>query len=149
MVVRTRPQTDAMESDRGSSGPANGRTVQWVIALLLAVIATVLVMRPEGPRLLPEAQAQVTRLAARGIFAFPGQLGPRTYGLFMVDLEAGNVWCYEYSRDKGKLRLVAARSFLHDRSLTEWNVDSPTPSEVAQLVDRQRRRQKDPGGKNE
>ena len=56
----------------------------------------------------------------------------------MVDVDAGNVWCYEYVPEKSKLRLVAGRSFLYDRYLEEFNTDSPTPSEVAQLVDRMR-----------
>jgi len=65
----------------------------------------------------------------------------------MVDVDAGNVWCYEYVPERGKLRLVAGRSFLYDRYLEEFNTESPTPSEVAQLVDRMRAhkvRQTDP-----
>ncbi len=131
-----------MDGERRSSAPANGQTVHWVIALFLGVIAACLVMRLDGGWL-PEARAQTTRVGARGIFALTGQLGPRTHGLFMVDVDAGNVWCYEYSREMGKLRLVAARSFLHDRYLEEFNVAPPTPSEVAELVKRMRRRQTD------
>jgi hypothetical protein len=133
-----------MDGDGRSSCAANGQTVHWVIAVLLAVIATCLVVRSDGTGWLPEAEAQAPRLGARGMMAFNGQLGPRTYGLFMVDVDAGNVWCYEYSQDKGKLRLVAARSFIHDRYLTEFNVEPPTPSDVAQLVDRLRSRKPAP-----
>jgi hypothetical protein len=129
-----------MDGEPASVSPANSQTTAlWVIAVLLAVIATCLVLRLiDGPGLLPQAQAQTARMGAHGVFAFTGQLGPRTYGLFMVDVDAGNVWCYEYAAEKGKLRLVAGRSFLYDRYLEEFNTDSPTPGEVAQLVDRMR-----------
>ena len=136
-----------MDAPQRSSAQPVGQTVHWVIALLLAVIATCLVLRVDGGSWVPEARAQAARVGAAGIFAFTGQLGPRSYGLFMVDVDAGNVWCYEYSREKGKLRLVAARSFLHDRSLQEFNVDSPTPGEVAELVKRLRDRKAAPDGK--
>ncbi len=134
-----------MDGERRSGTRANGQTVHWIIAVVLTIIATCLVMRLDGGAWLPEAQAQTTRVGARGIFAFTGPLGPRTHGLFMVDVDAGNVWCYEYSREKNKLRLIAARSFLYDRYLEEFNVDSPTPREVAELVKRQRSRKPDTG----
>jgi len=136
-----------MEAPERSSAQPTGQTVHWVIALLLTVIATCLVLRSDGGSGISEAHAQPARVGAAGIFAFTGQLGPRTYGLFMVDVDAGNVWCYEYSRERGKLQLVAARSFLHDRYLQEFNVDSPTPGEVAELVKRLRDRKATPDGK--
>lgn len=136
-----------MDGDRRSPTSRNGQTVHWVIAVLLAIIATCLVMDLDGGRWVAKAQAQTPRIGARGIFAFAGQIGARSYGLYMVDTEAGNLWCYEYARDKGKLRLLAARSFLYDRCLEEFNVDSPTPREVAQLVKRLEARKRGDDGK--
>ncbi|MBN1344181.1 MAG: hypothetical protein JXQ73_15960 [Phycisphaerae bacterium] len=136
-----------MDGGDRSSTPAGGRVVQWVIALSLAIIAGCLVLKVDESSWLPRVQAQTTRMAPGDIYAFAGQLGPKTYGLFMVDLGAGNLWCYEYSNQKDKLRLVAARSFLYDRCLEEFNVDSPTPREVAQLVQRLRDRQSQADGK--
>jgi hypothetical protein len=140
MVARNGPDPAATECDGRCSQAAGGRsTAQWVIAVALAVIATCLVVRlVDGPSWLPEARAQTARMGAAGVFAFAGQLGARSHGLFMVDVDAGNVWCYEYVPEKGKLKLVAGRSFLYDRYLEEFNTDSPTPSDVAQLVNRMR-----------
>lgn len=137
-----------MDGGKSSSTATNSQTVHWVIAVLLAVIATCLVMRVDDGPWLPRAHAQRQKVGAAGVFAFTGQLGPRTYGLFMVDVDAGNVWCYEYSREKGKLRLVAGRSFLYDRLLEEFNVEEPTPSDVAKLIERMRSRQTDGDGQD-
>lgn len=127
-----------MEGNRQTASPARHQTVAWVIAILLAVIATCEVMRASDAGIVSAAPGALApqRIGARGLFAFAGQIGPRSYGLFMVDTEAGNLWCYEYDRDRHKLRLLAARSFLYDRLLEEYNVESPTPGEVAQLVKR-------------
>ncbi len=140
MVARKHQGTIATECATDCPFRARSQTTaHWIIAILLTVVATCLVIRMvDGTSWLPEAKAQTARLGAHGIFAFTGQLGARTYGLFMVDVDAGNVWCYEYMPEKSKLRLVAGRSFLYDRYLEEFNTESPTPAEVAQLVDRMR-----------
>ena len=111
----------------------------WVIAVCLAIIATCLVLRlDEGPAL----QAQpVAQAGARGIFAFTGQLTKGTYGVFMVDVDVGTLWCYEYVPGKRELRLVAARSWKYDRYLEEFNVEESTsPAEIERLVEEQRAR---------
>ncbi len=122
---------------------AGGQTVQWVIAGLLAVIALILVTRWDGGGLTPSAHAQASpRVGARGIYAFTGQLSKTTYGLFMMDVDSSTIWCYEFVPQSRRLRLVAARSWHVDRYLEEFNVDSPTPAEVAELVEKQRSNRK-------
>ena len=98
------------------------QTVLWVIAVLLAVIATALVLRLDDRGRNGAAFAQsTTRLGARGIFAFSGQLTRSSYGLFILDVDAGTIWCYEYTRGSAgpRLQLVAARSWFYDRYLEE------------------------------
>ncbi len=118
------------------------QTVWWVIALLLAVIATAMLLRWDDGTIMDRAWGQeMPRVGARGIYAFTGQLSKSSYGLFMMDLDTGTVWCYELAphRQGGyRLRLVAARSWLFDRYLEEFNVDEPSPSTVAKLVEKQR-----------
>lgn len=83
----------------------------------------------------PNAFAQNVRpTAARGIMAFTGQIDRDQYGLFMVDADAGTVWVYQLKRPGYQLKLLAARSWVYDRQLEEYNCASLTPSEVAQLV---------------
>ena len=128
--------------------PASGRqTVWWVIALLLAIIATALVDRWDNAGLSRPAMAQQASVAgtspmgARGIYAFTGQLGPKEYGLFMMDVDSGTVWCYQMGRSRDnalQMQLVAARSWIFDRFLEEFNVAQPTPNEVQIMVRQQR-----------
>jgi hypothetical protein len=112
----------------------------WIIALLLASIATALWMHPgEGP--LPAALAQGQALAgARGIFAFTGPLSRDQYGLFMLDVDQGTLWCYAFdtSGATSKLRLVAARTWIYDRYLQDFNCAAPDFRMVQQLVSQQR-----------
>jgi len=128
--------------------PAQGRqTVWWVMTVLLAIIATALVMRWDESALSRSAWAQSSTIGAgpgsgaRGIYAFTGQIGSRSYGLFMLDVDTGTIWCYEMSGGR-HLKLLAARSWIFDRYLEEFNVADPTPTEVRQLVEQQQAAQK-------
>lgn len=125
--------------------PAARQTVLWVIAVLLAVIATALVLRlDESAMRRGAAWAQEAggagRVGARGISAFAGQITRNTFGIFMLDVDSGTIWCYELTgpaEGVKQLRLVAARSWIFDRYLEEFNVGDPTPAAVADLVDKQ------------
>ena len=126
---------------------AGRQTALWLIVVLLAVIATIMITRWDEVALLRATQAQSvyggggSTAGARGIFAFTGQLDAKTYGLFMLDIDTGTVWCYELARNQpgsgAHLKLVAARSWIFDRYLEEFNVAAPTPAEVRQLVEQQ------------
>ncbi len=119
-----------------------------IIAGLLAAIAAILVVRGQGSSPLSTALAQPAVSprggleGARGIYAFTGQLNARSYGLFMLDVDSGTVWCYEIqsagAKGEPRLRLVAARSWLFDRYLEEFNTGEPIPSEVREMVQQQR-----------
>jgi len=75
---------------------------------------------------------------AKGVFAFTGQLDKNSYGLFMMDVDAGNVWVYEYVPTTRRLRLAAARSYIYDRYLEDLMNEEPLPEQVRQLLERQR-----------
>jgi hypothetical protein len=132
------------------------QAVLWVIAALLAVIAGALVLRWDDASSgrqaawaqLPGTGAQV---GVRGIYAFPGQFTRNSYGLFMLDVDTGTLWAYELTggvEGAKQLRLVAARSWIFDRYLEEYNVADPTPAAVADLVERQTAQQRRAGGSN-
>jgi hypothetical protein len=136
------------QTNRPASAPGRlNSALGWLLAMGLAVLATILVMDRDEPKWVAQALAQRQAtgagpgLGARGIYAFPGQLGPRDYGVFMIDVDSGTLWCYQLERGRtGQryLQLVAARNWLADRYLEEFNVGSPTPSEVRHLVEQQR-----------
>lgn len=122
------------------------QTVLWVIALLLAVIATALLTRGQSA-ISRSALAQSadrggrTEIAPRSVYAFSGQLTRDRFGLFMMDVDAATVWCYELDRGEDSqlhMRLVAARSWYWDRSLEEFNVAAPVPGAVREMVLQQR-----------
>lgn len=123
--------------------PSRTPTVQWLIAGLLAVIAVGLWFRPGG-EWSNAAYAQNQPMAgARGVFAFTGQLDHSRYGLFMMDVDQGTIWCYELESGAGgarKLRLIAARTFIYDRYLQDFNSAAPDFRMVRQLVEQQRAR---------
>ncbi len=117
------------------------QTVLWVIAVLLALIAGGL-WGGRGGGGTPVASAQNTPMVgARGVYAIAGQIDRDTYGLFMLDIEQGTMWCYELDTVDGvrKLRLVAGRSWLYDRYLRDFNCAPPSYRDVQDLVSLQRR----------
>ena len=131
-----------MDMNKGSIRrmPGSNKTVLWIIAILLAVIA-VGVWTHSPADLLPSAMAQGQPLAgARGVYAFTGQLDANRSGLFMLDVDQGTIWCYELENQGGtrKLRLVAARTWLYDRYLQDFNCAPPDFRMVRKLVAEQR-----------
>ena len=145
MVDRT-IRHDQPAGKLGNSAPErSGRNLPlWLIAGLLAFIAAMLVTDQNGRiDLTDRAVAQIGSSAgAGGIMAFTGQLNRDQYGLVMVDVDAGTVWIYEYiragGRGAGRLKLVAARSWIYDRYLEDYNCAPLRPAEVAKLVAQQR-----------
>ncbi len=128
--------------------PQRSQTVLWIIAILLAVIGTALWTRG-GPAVVPSALAQGQALAgARGIFAFTGPLGRDQYGLFMLDVDQGTIWCYAFDTVGGtsKLRLVAARTWVYDRYLKDFNCAPPDFRMVQKLVSQERAQTSDAAG---
>ncbi|MGE3180000.1 MAG: hypothetical protein AB7N71_00070 [Phycisphaerae bacterium] len=113
----------------------------WVAAFSLGILATVALFRGlESTE--REAVAQTNGMAgARGVFAFSGQLDKNRNGLFMLDIEQGTIWAYELEEAGGgvrQMRLVAARSWLYDRYLRNFNCAQPTYQQVQDLVARER-----------
>jgi hypothetical protein len=122
-----------------SAGPS--QTVYWVLAVVLAVIAGALWARPGASwAATAVAQSPPGLAGARGIFAFTGPLDRDQYGLFMLDVDQGTIWCYAFDNVGGtsKLRLVAARTWVYDRYLQDFNCAAPDFRAVQKLVSQQR-----------
>lgn len=123
---------------RPGARPSNAAL--WLIAVLLAFIAGSLWNGGQAGHALPVALAQNTPAGARGIYAFTGQIDEQSYGVFMLDVDAGTLWCYEIDSEDGvrKLKLVAARAWMYDRLLRDFNVLPPNYLTVKDLVARER-----------
>lgn len=112
----------------------------WIIAVALSVIATCLILKPDAA-FKGAAFAQTSAMGTQGIHAFTGQLDRDKYGLFMMDLDNGSVWVYEYYPMKHRLKLACARSFKYDRYLEDFNNDDlTTPDKIREMVERQQNR---------
>lgn len=124
--------------------PVRAHPVWWVVAISLAVIAVNLTIRRDNSNMVESALAQSVHSAgARGIFAFTGQMTPTSYGVYMVDVDNGTIWSYELvtgAKGVKKLKLVAARSWIFDRYLEEYNLEELTPRDVEAMVEEQRSR---------
>lgn len=119
--------------------PQQRQTVLWIIAILLAIIATALVLRPEYGFAAPRAYGDSPMMGSRGLMAFTGQIDKYSYGLFMVDTDNSTVWCYQYVPGTRRMKLVAARSFMYDRYLEDFNIDEPTLEQARGMLAKQRK----------
>lgn len=119
----------------GSWGPP---LAGWMIAAFLGIIAACLVLRLDEPMVGRALGQSVSHAGARGVFAFTGQLTKTTFGVFMVDVDAGTIWCYEWDEGRGCLRFIAARSWRYDRYLEEFNACDLPPREVERMVEMER-----------
>ena len=81
-----------------------------------------------------------SRSGTGGIMAFTGQIEKDIYGIMMVDVDAGTLWVYQYRKAGNQLKLLAARNWIYNRYLEDYNNAPPTPSEIAELVASQQQR---------
>jgi hypothetical protein len=130
---------DAAQPSAVHFRPARPHPVWWVIAVSLAVIAVSMVLRVDGVDggVSRPAFAQSTVSAgAHGVFAFSGQVSKNAYGVFMVDVDAGTIWCYRFDQGGDKLKLVAGRDWRFDRKLENWGTEPPT-TVIQQILNEQ------------
>jgi len=110
---------------------------QWLIVVLLSVIATCLVLELGFGA--SSAGAQVTSAGGHDVYVVGGQITRDSYGLYLVDLKNRSLCVYQWLPGTRKLRLMAARTFSYDVQLDEYNADKPTPREVKKLVEQHKR----------
>ena len=110
-------------------------------AAALALIGVALLARPDGPSFLPSAvaQNQLPMAGGAGVFIVPAQfssLPSGRFGCYLIDVDAQTLSAYEMSTATAaapsQLRLIAARSFRHDRRLGNYNT-FPPPGEIEAL----------------
>lgn len=117
-----------------------GTPAQWCIVVLLAVIATTLLIATVQA-LTPVAAAQPVSNGGEpeATFAVAGQIAPNTFGLYLVDPSRQTVLLYEvatgFSQNAATRKLVlrAARTYRFDAQLEEYNTE-PKPGEIADQV---------------
>ena len=112
----------------------------YVNAGLLALIAVVLMSRSPGKMPFESMafgqQVPMPIAGGAGFFLMPAQFSSNQWGCYVMDVDAQTLVAYVYtSRDSrsGELRVAAARSFVFDRQLKNYNT-APRPEEIEQLV---------------
>lgn len=111
----------------------------YVVAALLAANLIATLARPDGASFLSAAMAQnrQTPIAGGGgLFVMPAQLSGNTWGAYLMDVDRGTLCVYQFFPGTRQLQFVASRKFTNDTKLENFNT-SPTPGEVADLVEKQ------------
>ena len=93
---------------------------------------------PSKPLPAAYGQNQPAFAGGAGLFIVPGQFAANSYGCYLMDVDAQTLCAYQWFPGEKKMRLVASRSFQHDRFLAEFNTDNPAPPEVKAMLDKQR-----------
>jgi len=126
-------------AERTQRGSAAGR---WLIVAALSMLVGAL-----GAELLlsaPASEAEAASAGGGGAFAIAGKITADTYGLYLVDAHNGTICLYEYLPTERRLWLRAARSYVSDVKLEEYNTQ-PSPKEILKMVS-EARRSKDTSG---
>ena len=116
---------------RLSAGPT--QVALWLIVVLLAVHAAILLIQP-GQRAIAQPAAAAARDDSSGVFVVPCQLEKDLWGVCLIDTRVGSIVLYQYSPNSHKIKLMAARSYLFDVRLKEYNVDGLTPAQVEEII---------------
>lgn len=134
--------TNSCEQGIGLAGRLSGGSIQialWLIVALLAINAAVMLVQPGNPaHAQPAGQPAIGRSDTSGVYVVPAQIDNDQWGAYLVDGRAGTIVLYQYHPSARKLRLVAARTFVYDRYLEDYNTD-PSPSDIADLLTRAKR----------
>jgi hypothetical protein len=121
------------------SGRINPTTIALgAIALLLLCNLLTLLSRNDHPQFLPAAFAQRQQPIAggAGLFVMPAQLSGNTWGCYLMDVDRGTLCVYQFIPGTRQLQFVAARNFVNDRRLMNFNT-TPSPAEIADLADKE------------
>jgi len=142
----SQPQRSSAAGALLVSGPV--QVALWLIVVLLAVNAVILLLRPgdNAAWAQPGQAAAAARADTSGVFVVPAQFDKDLWGAYLVDTRAGTIVVYLYSPNERRLKLTAARTFVYDRYLENYNTD-PSPSEIAEIISKARLiRPEQPGG---
>jgi hypothetical protein len=109
---------------------------KWLAVAVLSAVAGALAVTLWQQTQPAAAQNGAASAAAPGVVIVAGQIARDSYGLYLVDVPNSTICLYQYvpaDAKTGKLYLKAARTFVYDRQLDEWNTEPP-PSSLSDRV---------------
>lgn len=95
------------------------------------------------PSFLPlaAAQNQAPIAGGAGVFVMPAQVSNTVWGCYLLDVDSQTLALYTYAPGARQLKLEAARTYRYDRRLENFNTAAPSPNEVRELLERDKRLQ--------
>jgi hypothetical protein len=110
----------------------------YLVAALLALNIIITLSRDSAPSFLPAAYAQRQPPIAggAGLYVMPAQLSGNTWGAYLLDVDRGTLCVYQFFPGAKQLQFVAARNFVHDQKLKNFNT-TPPPQDIADLVEKE------------
>jgi hypothetical protein len=133
-----------------SAKPWQSKALWFVGFALLANAAAMVVGRAQVPDVTMDraALAQATpagggstpMLGARGIYMMPAQIGPNSYGLYLLDVDSSTICVYQALPDGQKFKFMASRSFKYDRFMEDFNNEGLRPKDIQKIVQNQQQR---------
>lgn len=116
---------------------------RWLLVISLLGISGGLLalagLRGPSASAQPAEGASEVQQPGKGVVAVAGLVAPDTPGLYLLDTERGTLCVYRYDPRAKRLALLAARTYLYDAQLDEYNCEKPTPREVHEMIEQQRR----------
>jgi hypothetical protein len=110
----------------------------YALAAAIVLLAGALLWR--GDALPGESRALgqiVPRAGGGGLYLMPGQLTSNAWGVYLLDTDTQALLVYRFEPAGDRLELAAARSFVDDRALRDFNTWPPT-REITRLIEQER-----------
>ncbi len=125
---------DQSKSAHALTAPAT-QVALWLIVVLLAVNATIALLGPSPEPAYAQGGAMLEHARdTSGVFLVPGQIARDLWGVYLIDRRSGTLVLYMYDPNSRKLKLQAARTFIYDRYLQQYNTDQPLPNDVREMI---------------
>lgn len=124
---------NSMPEHSQSTRTASPGAARWLIVILLAAIATCLLIEV-GAGVSPVSAAPAEVPEADSTIVVSGKVTSDSYGMYLVDLKRRTICVYQWLPSSRKFRLMAARNFSYDVQLEDFNNAKPTPREVRELI---------------
>lgn len=126
----------ACDAQIHTPGRRGATAALWTLAAVLAVLAGALLMElGTTPSL---AQSGSAGNGGR-VLVVAGLVAPDAYGLYVLDTVQNTMAIYQWQPGLKQLKLLAARNYLYDLQLEDYNNDpKTTPGEIRRMVEQQR-----------
>lgn len=117
---------------------SGGSSATWLVLIALVALASWLVFEAGTSVASGVPELAAGSAAGDSVLVVAGQVTRDTYGLYIVDQKNQTICIYQWLPGSHKLRLMAARTYIYDRELDEYNTE-PSPREIRDLVRKARR----------